>query len=136
MKKTLSLLLVLGMLFSAYAQPKQVTGKVTDINGNPVLGISVTIKGTSRGTTTAINDTYKLTAPENGVLVLSGVGFEPQEVAIRSRSALDVQLTAEARTLSEVIVTGTGVATEKKKLSIDVSSVANKDLTKSAFLSI
>jgi TonB-linked SusC/RagA family outer membrane protein len=136
MKKLLAFLLMACMLSTAYAQTKTVTGKVTDASGTPLPGISVTIKGTLSGTTTAENGTFKLTVPENAVLVLSGVGYEPTEMTVRNRTVFDVQLTTEIKALSEIVVTGTGVATEKRKLSIDVASVGNKDLAKSAIVSI
>jgi TonB-linked SusC/RagA family outer membrane protein len=136
MKKLLSVFFMLGILQSVYTQTKPVTGKVTDAAGNPLPAISVTIKGTSSGTTTLPDGTFKLNAPENATLVFSGVGYEPTEMSVRNRTLFDVQLTTEVKALSEIIVTGTGVATERKKLSIDVASVANKDLAKSAILSI
>jgi TonB-linked SusC/RagA family outer membrane protein len=136
MKKLLALLFMTCMLCAAYAQTKTVTGKITDATGSPLLGISVTIKGTLSGTTTAEDGTFKLTVPENATLVFSGVGYEPTEMIVRNRNVFDVQLTTEIKALSEIVVTGTGVATEKKKLSIDVASVGNKDLAKSAIVSI
>jgi hypothetical protein len=136
MKKLSALILMTAMLCTAYAQTKPVTGKVTDASGTPLLGISITIKGTMSGTTTAEDGTFKLTVPENAVLVISGVGYEPSEMSVRNRSTFNVQLNTEIKALSEIVVTGTGVATEKKKLSIDVASVGNKDLSKSAILSI
>ena len=136
MKKLLALLLMTAMLFTAYAQTKPVTGKVTDASGNPLLGISVTIKGTMSGTTTAEDGSFKLTVPENAVLVISGIGYELSEMSVRNRAVFNVQLNTEIKALSEIVVTGTGVATEKKKLSIDVASVGSKDLAKSAIASI
>src|SRR5436189_3463918 len=123
MKKLLACLLMTCMISAAYTQTKTVTGKVTDAGGTPLLGISVTIKGTRSGTTTAENGTFKLTVPENAVLTISGIGYEPTEMNVRNRNVFDVQLTTEIKALSEIVVTGTGVATEKKKLSIDVASV-------------
>jgi TonB-linked SusC/RagA family outer membrane protein len=136
MRKALALLLMMGMLTTAYAQTKLVTGKITDVTGTPLQGISVIIKGTSSGTTTSDDGTFKLTVPENATLVFSGVGYEPTEMSVRNRTTLDIKLSTEIKALSEIVVTGTGVATEKKKLSIDVASVGNKDLSKSAILSI
>jgi TonB-dependent starch-binding outer membrane protein SusC len=136
MKKMSALFFMTCMLLTAYAQTKSVTGKITDASGSPLFGISVTIKGTLSGTTTAEDGTFKLTVPENAVLVLSGVGYEATEMSVRNRTVFDVQLTTEIKALSEIVVTGTGVATEKKKLSIDVASVGNKDLTKSAIATI
>src|SRR5687767_12205189 len=102
MKKLLALLLMTGMLFTAYAQTKSVTGKVTDASGNPLPGISVTIKGTSSGTTTLEDGTFKLTVPENAVLVMSGIGYEPTEMNVRNRTVFDAQLTTEIKALSEI----------------------------------
>lgn len=124
------------MLSAAYAQTKTVTGKITDVTGNPLQSISVTIKGTMSGTTTGADGSFKLTVPENGTIVFSGVGYEPTEMSVRNRSTFDVTLTTEVKALSEIVVTGTGVATEKKKLSIDVASVGKKDMSQSAILSI
>lgn len=136
MKKFFSLLLITCSLFTAYSQTKSVSGKITDATGAPILGISVTIKGTLSGTTTNLDGTYKLNVPENATLVFSGVGYEPTEMSVRNRTTIDVQLTTEIKALSEIVVTGTGVATEKKKLSIDVASVGKKDLAQSAIVSI
>lgn len=123
-------------MFTAYSQTKTVSGKITDATGNPLIGISVTIKGTSSGTTSNPDGTFKLNVPENATLVFSGVGYEPTEMSVRNRTTFDVQLTTEIKALSEIVVTGTGVATEKKKLSIDVASVGKKDLAQSAIVSI
>ena len=137
MRKAFSLLLLMmGMLASAYAQTKSVSGKITDATGTPLQSISVIIKGTSSGTTTGPDGTFKLTVPESATLVFSGVGYEPTEMSVRNRTIFDIQLSTEIKALSEIVVTGTGVATEKRKLSIDVASVGNKDLSKSAILSI
>lgn len=123
-------------MITAYSQTKSVSGKITDASGNPLIGISVTIKGTLSGTTSNPDGTFKLNVPENATLVFSGVGYEPTEMSVRNRTTFDVQLTTEIKALSEIVVTGTGVATEKKKLSIDVASVGKKDLAQSAIVSI
>ncbi|MCS3795944.1 SusC/RagA family TonB-linked outer membrane protein [Niastella sp. OAS944] len=136
MKKFISLLLITCSMFTVYSQTKSVSGKVTDASGNPLIGISVTIKGTMSGTTSNPDGTFKLNVPENATLVFSGVGYEPTEMSVRNRTTMDVQLTTEIKALSEIVVTGTGVATEKKKLSIDVASVGKKDLAQSAIVSI
>lgn len=136
MKKILSLLLITCSLLTAYSQTKSVSGKITDATGTPLLGISVTIKGSTLGTTTNAEGIYRLNVPENATLVFSGVGYEPTEMSVRNRTTLDVQLSTEVKALSEIVVTGTGVATERKKLSIDVASVGKKDLAQSAIVSI
>lgn len=136
MKRLISLLFTTCILLTAYPQTKTVTGKITEAGGAPVQGISVTIKGTLTGTTTDADGTFKLTVPESATLVFSGVGFETTEMIVRNRTNFDVQLKPDVKALSEIIVTGTGIATEKKKLSIDVASVGKKDLAQSAIVSI
>src|SRR5689334_14378091 len=110
MKKFISLLLITCSIFTAYSQTKTVSGKITDATGSPSIGISVTVKGTMSGTTSNPDGTFKLTVPENATLVFSGVGYEPTEMSVRNRTTFDVQLTTEIKALSEIVVTGTGVA--------------------------
>ena len=108
MKKViLSLLVSMALAFSASAQ-KTVTGKVTDADGKPVSGVSVTVKGTTVGTSTAADGTYSIVVPANGkVLEFSSVGFEAQTAAIGNKVLLSpVLVNTEAKELGEVVVTG------------------------------
>ncbi|MCE6992634.1 TonB-dependent receptor [Dyadobacter sp. CY323] len=93
---------------------RQVTGKVTDgatTEGLP--GVNVVIKGSQTGTVTDANGSYSLNIPDAGaILVFSYVGFLSQEVEVGTRTSLDVQLVADAKSLSEVVVVGYG--TQKK----------------------
>ncbi|MES1217971.1 MAG: SusC/RagA family TonB-linked outer membrane protein [Bacteroidota bacterium] len=136
MRKTFFLLGLLCWVAIAFAQTKQVTGKVTDPAGAPIPGISVTVKGEKNGTTTRGDGSFTINVSNNAVLVISAVGFDPKEVSVNGVSELNVQLTVDAKSLGEVVVTGTGAATDKRKLSIDVASVGKKDFAKSAILSI
>ena len=113
MRKVFSLLIMVGMLASAYAQTKSVSGRITDASGTPLQSISVVIKGTQSGTTSGPDGSFKLTVPESATRVFSGVGYEPTEMSVRNRTTFDVQLSPEVKALSEIVVTGTGVATEK-----------------------
>jgi len=108
MKKViLSLLVSMALAFSASAQ-KTVTGKVTDANGKPVSGVSVTVKGTSVGTSTAADGTYSIVVPADGtVLEFSSVGFEAQTATIGNKVLFSpVLVNTEAKDLGEVVVTG------------------------------
>src|SRR5215467_9475839 len=84
-----TLLLVLS--FSAFAQ-KTVTGKINDSkDGSPLAGVSVTVKGTSTGTTTKADGTFSITVPGNAnTLVVSSVGYAVQEVAIGVQTSVDI----------------------------------------------
>ncbi|MBL7763913.1 MAG: TonB-dependent receptor plug domain-containing protein, partial [Chitinophagaceae bacterium] len=137
MRKIIFLLGLLCWVTAALSQTKQVTGRVTDASGNPMQGISVRVKNDNRtGTTTRGDGSYTLTIPENAVLIFSGIGYETKELNAAGMSEVNAQLVIDARALGEVVVTGTGVATDKKKLSIDVASVGKKDFAKSAILSV
>ena len=73
-KLVLSLIAVLGVATLAMAQNKQVTGTVTDANGNPIAGATVMVDGTSQGTTTGVEGQFAISAPANATLTISAIG--------------------------------------------------------------
>ncbi len=130
------MLCMLLCLATAWAQNKQVSGKVTDVSGNPIPGITVKVKGQKGGVSTDISGNFSISVPSNATLQFTGIGYEPVDVNVSNRSTVELQMAIEAKSLSEVVVTGTGVATDRKRLSIDVASVNSKDFSKSAILSV
>src|SRR4051812_26174444 len=136
MRKISVMLCMLLCLATAWAQNKQVSGKVTDVSGNPIPGITVKVKGQKGGVSTDISGNFSISVPSNATLQFTGIGYEPMDVNVSNRSTVELQMAIEAKSLSEVVVTGTGVATDKRKLSIDVASVNSKDFSKSAILSV
>ncbi|MEI7583026.1 SusC/RagA family TonB-linked outer membrane protein [Runella sp.] len=129
MKKMLLVgLLLVGWLGVLYAQERKITGKVTaSDDGSPMPGISVLLKGTSQGTTTNGEGSYSLSVPSGGgTLVCSFVGMASQEVATGSQTTVDIKMVTDTKLLSEVVVTGSGIATNKTKLGISVESVSSK----------
>lgn len=108
----------------AWAQERTVTGRVTSAeDGSGLPGVNVVLKGTTTGSITNIEGGYSISIPAaGGTLVFSFVGFVSQEVAIGSRSVVDVQLASDVTQLSEVVVTGYGVQ-EKRTLSGSISSI-------------
>lgn len=104
-----------------------ISGKVTDENGEGLPGASVLVKGTTIGTTTDLEGNYKLAVPEGTTLVFSFVGYKLHEVEVGNRSVVDVQLVVDAETLNEVVVIGYG---EQKKASLTsaVASVNAEDI--------
>lgn len=109
-----------------------VSGRVTSqSDGLPVPGVNVLVKGTSTGTTTDANGAYSIQAEnENSVLVFSFIGYVTQEVTVGSQTTLDIVLTDDIRTLSEVVVTALGVTKEARKLGFSVTSVNGDQLNK------
>lgn len=120
--------LLAGMLLffcnSMFAQQREVTGKVTDANGTPINGASVRIQNSRTGTSAGSDGTFKINAASNTVLVISAVGYESQEINIGSQTNISVQLALDTKAMTEVVVTGTGAATSKRKLAISVESIA------------
>ena len=104
---------LLSVLFClpVLAQDVSVNGRVTssdDNNGLP--GVSVSVKGTARGTTTDAQGNYKINAPATSRLVFSFVGYAGQEVAVGNQSTITIQLVPDVSNLDEVIVTSFGTA--------------------------
>lgn len=131
------LCLISMMLFaSSFIQAQTtVSGKVTGKNGTPLQGISVSIRNTGAGTTTDASGVYSLTAnlkPGTYTIEFSGVGLKPIEKKLSLSGgavSLDATLTEEALGLDEVVVTGNRVATRKKELAYQVTTLTNKNVT-------
>ena len=124
---------------TAWAQERRVVGKVTSAeDGSPLPGVSVVLKGTTRGTTTDAAGNYDISIPatKGTMLVFSFVGVATQEVLLGNQSEVNVSLVSDSRLLTEVVVTGSGVATSKAKLGIAVESVSAKDLPQTPTASI
>ncbi|GAB4039162.1 TonB-dependent receptor [Spirosoma gilvum] len=110
------------------AQDIAVKGRVTSSDdGSPLPGVSVQVKGTTRGTTTDVNGNYQISASATSTLVFSFIGFTRQEVAIDNRTLLNVKLQNGASDLSEVVVVGYG-SQSKKTITGAVSSVSGQDI--------
>lgn len=107
-----------------------VKGQVTDEQGNPLPGVSVTKKGTTSGTLTDANGNYELKNVEkNEILVFSFVGMDPQEVAVNGRAIVNVKLKSQSVGINEVVVVGYGTA-RKSDLTGAITSVTAKDFDK------
>ncbi|MFN5422692.1 MAG: SusC/RagA family TonB-linked outer membrane protein, partial [bacterium] len=123
LKRLIAFVVCIATFQLAMAQ-SSVTGKVTDQStGAPVPNVSVTVKGTSRGTATNANGIYTLSLQSgDAVLVFTSTGFEAAEVAIGGRSTVDVSLATSSTKLSEVVVVGYG-SQSKKDVTGAVASV-------------
>jgi TonB-linked SusC/RagA family outer membrane protein len=108
----LVLLLVFIVQFT-FAQQKTITGTVTDASNSPLPGASVVVKGTARGVQTDFDGNYSIQATSSETLVFSYLGYLTQEIAIGSRSSIDVQLLDDVESLEEVIVTAYGTSTKE-----------------------
>ncbi|WP_373514466.1 SusC/RagA family TonB-linked outer membrane protein [Persicitalea sp.] len=113
MRRISLLLLLLGTLLtnlSAFAQDMTVTGTVTDETGSTLPGVSVVVKGTTRGTTTGADGRYSMAASRNNVLSFSFVGFLAKEVTVGNQSTINISLAPDVANLEEVVVLAFGSA--------------------------
>jgi len=125
--KTTLMAITMLVSLSTFAQDKLVSGKVTDkSDGSGMPGVSVSVKGSNKGTQTDVNGAYKISAPANATLIYSFVGFTKQEIAVGSRSEMNVTLISADKALDEVIVVGYGTTTRKDATG-GVSSLSAKD---------
>ncbi len=127
-KVLFSIVLVL-MGVQVFAQDRMVTGKVSssdDASGIP--GASVSVKGTSKGTTTDADGNYKISVSTSSVLVFSSVGFNSQDVSVGNKTQINVSLSTDNKSLSEVVVVGYGTQ-KKSQMTGAISSVTSKQIT-------
>ena len=111
------------------ADPKPVKGRVTDAKGDGLPGVSVRIKDTTTGASTAADGSYDLSAQPGNVLLFSFIGYEAQELVVGEKSTYDVTLREDITSLDEVVVTALGIKREEKALGYAVTKVSNEQLT-------
>lgn len=122
--------IVVGTVQLSYGQDRQVTGKVTNSEDNASLaGVSISIKGTSKGATTSEDGTFKISVTDNTILVFSFLGFEKQEIKVGKQSKIDVSLKSMTSALDEVVVTALGIKQEKRALGYSVQDVKGEEIS-------
>ena len=113
-----------------FSQELAVSGQVREA-GNPLPGVSILEKGTSKGTTSDAQGNFNLTVGSPAaVLVFSFIGYKTQEVAVANRTSFDVDMEEDITALSEVVVTALGVQKEVKSLGYAVQKVDGASSTK------
>lgn len=143
MKKQISnlsrgIVFILLCTFSLYASAQNMTvrGKVTDAKGEPLIGVTVQVQGTTSGTVTDANGDFSLpNVPSNSMLEVSYVGMLTQTVAVDGRTSVDVVLQEDTELLEEVIVIGYGTQT-RREITGSIANVSeehfNKGITRDA----
>lgn len=112
---------------TAFAQDAPIAGKVMNENGEPLSGVSVTLKGSKRGVATNAAGEFSINAGSSGILIISYVGYEKKEVAINGQRTLTITLSEENTQLNQVVVIGYGTV-KKSDLTGSVVSVKAEDL--------
>jgi TonB-linked SusC/RagA family outer membrane protein len=111
-------------------KPKKITGRVTESKtSEPLIGLTVHVKGTTNGTTTSYDGTYSIVVQTtDAVLVFSYLGFETQEFAVADIATLDVMMNETATELESVVVTALGIKREEKALGYSVQKVDGESM--------
>ena len=128
MRKAILLMCMLWTIVSAaFAQTRQVTGKVVDKSGEALIGVSVLVKGTSTGASTDVNGSFKINVPTSGnpVLIFKYLGYKNREVVVGRQTQLNVRLEEDATSLDEVVVVGYGTQ-KRRDLTGAVTSVSGE----------
>lgn len=121
------LIACLGFATAATAQ-QRITGQVSDAAGNPVIGASVVVEGTTIGTTTGVDGSFALNVPDKATLAVSFIGYKSVRQTIAAgQTALKIVLEEDAALLDEVVVVGYGTV-KKRDLTGAVSSVKADDI--------
>lgn len=109
----------------------EIKGRVTNENGEAVPGASVVIKGTSKGTTTNDNGEFTINAESTDVLVISFVGYDKKEVAVKNSTSFAVVLQQTKRELNEVVVTALGISKQKRAVGYSTTELSGSKFTES-----
>ena len=111
----------------------RVTGTVTSAtDGSALPGLSIVVKGSTRGTVTDLEGRYTLDAPQNGILIFSYLGYRSVEISIGGRSVINISMEEDIETLDELVVTALGIKREEKSLGYSVSRVTGEEMTRVA----
>ncbi len=133
MKSKVTSLLFMLLLFPVMsvmgATQHTIKGTVTDTSGEPLVGVSVIVKGTAQGASTNIDGQFSLKASDGDVLKFTYIGYSPVEQTVSGDAPLTVVMKEEATALDEVVVTALGIKREQKALSYNVQKVDGSAFT-------
>lgn len=108
-----------------------VSGRVTSATGEPLISVSVRLKGTTTGTSTDANGNYTINVPdEGGILVFTYIGFITQEIPTSGRSVVNVTLAEDAMALGEVVITALGIEKSSKSLTYATQNISSEEITR------
>lgn len=134
----LFLILLLSFAGPGFAQSRTITGNIIDEDtGEPLIGVSVKVKGTSTGDQTDVKGTFKITlaSSEQVTLVVSYIGYLTKEVVVNNKSQLEISLAKDVSKLNEVVVIGYGTS-RRKDLAGAVGSISGKEIAKTPVTSV
>jgi iron complex outermembrane recepter protein len=125
----LSVILLTFTSFSIFAQSSKISGTIKSNDGKPIVGVSIVVKGTSKGTTSDVNGSFSLEVNQNNTLIFSSVGFLNKEVNVKGQSNLNITLDENNKDLDEIIVTGVFDKRTKMESSVAISTLNSKQMS-------
>ena len=103
---------------------RTITGQVVDTKGEPLIGVSILVKGTTDGAITDLDGNYKIvTKSNNPVIVYSYIGYKTQEIPLKGQTAINITMMDDTQVIDEVVVTALGIKRSEKALSYNVTQV-------------
>lgn len=113
-------------------KPIDLTGTVTDsVSGEALVGVTVRVKGASKGAVTDANGQYHLSGiQDDATIVISYISYKPKTIAVNGRTKIDIQLASAAQQLNELVVTALGIKKEEASLSYSLQELSGSDLNK------
>ena len=103
---------------------RTITGQVVDAKGEPLIGVSILVKGTTDGAITDLDGNYKImTKRNNPVIVYSYIGYKTQEIPLKGQTAINITMMDDTQVIDEVVVTALGIKRSEKALSYNVTQV-------------
>jgi TonB-dependent starch-binding outer membrane protein SusC len=128
LNRCFSVILLVALTTALYAQEQlTVTGVIQDESNTPLPGVSIAIKGTTKGTITDSEGKYSINVANDATLLLSFIGYKTQEIAVGNRSSISISMEPDVAALEEVVVTGYG-SENRRDIVGAVSTVKVKDL--------
>ena len=125
-----TLLVVLGLCTAINAQEVEVKGTVTDQAGEPVVGASIMVEGTTDGTSSDVDGHYSIKVPSNATLSVSSIGFTDQKIQVNGRAQIDIVMKEDTQSLEGVIVVAFGTA-KKEAYTGSAAVIKSDDISKS-----
>ena len=129
-KLLITLTVILGLCLSTFAQQLQITGTVKDQTGTPVAGATILIEGTTNGSTSNADGSYTITAPSDAKLLISFIGYQPQQIAVAGKTRIDITLQEDSQAIDDVIVVAFGTA-KKEAFTGSATVIKSDDIAKS-----
>jgi TonB-linked SusC/RagA family outer membrane protein len=118
------------LCLSVHAQKRTITGQVTDSAGTPIPNVTVRLKSSRSGVSTQENGGFRISASPSDILIISNVGFQPEEIRVGGKANIMVVLHSKTEALNEVVVTALGIRRSKNSLPYATQQISGAEINK------